>query len=80
MSKFHRGDNVKIVKHPTRPEYCGLEGTVSNVRDGLKGVTQPVPDGGSLPALGKQDRYDIDVGPHMVYDLLEEWLEASDKS
>ena len=35
---------------------------------------------GALPAPGKQDRYDIDVGAHTVYDLLEEWLEASDRS
>ena len=80
MSKFQPGDKVKIIRHPTRPEYCGLEGKVSNVREGLKGVTQPVPDGGILPALGKQDKYDIDVGPHTVYDLLEEWLETSDRS
>ena len=80
MPKFQLGDRVKIIRHPTISEYCGVEGKVSKVRWSFKGVTQPVPDGGSLPDLGKQERYDVDVGPHTVCDLLEEWLEASNRS
>ena len=81
MSKFQRGDKVKVVKHP-KPEYLGLEGKVTDVREGIKGVTQPVPDGGSLPQLGKQYKYDVYVGPQAagsgtLLDLAEDWLESS---
>ena len=70
MSKFQQGDKVKIVEHPTKPEYCGLEGKITYVREGPKGVDVLnlwQMEGPRVPSLDKQDQYDIDVGPHMVY-------------
>ena len=80
MPKFHLNARVKIVYH-TKPQYRGLEGTVAEVHKVPKGSTQPVPDYGSLPQDGKQYHYDIkiDVYPHRLHRLHEEWLERSDR-
>lgn len=78
MSKFHKNDRVKVVEH-RKPQYRGLEGTVSEVHEVPKGSTQGVPDGGSLPTMGKQYHYDIQivVYPYRLHRLYEEWLELS---
>ena len=74
MSKFTMGDKVKIVEHP-KPKYCGQEGKVAAVREGLKGSTQPIREDGALPPLRKYFKYDVQLGARLVLDCDEEWLE-----
>ena len=54
MSKFKVGEKVKIVKHPGNPDYCGLVGKVSDIREVIGPATQGVTGTGELPPLGKQ--------------------------
>ncbi len=78
MPKFQTGDKVKIVKHPTQPDYCGLEGKVSAIHEGLKPNTRGVAKGDSIPQPDKQWKYDIQIDcppPVFVYYLDEEWIE-----
>ena len=79
MPKFKEGDKVKIVIHPTKPHYRGLEGKISDIREGLRPTTRGVTDGGEIPPLGKHWKYDVQIDWHprdlVVTDLYEEWLE-----
>ena len=82
MPKFSKGDNVKIVCHPTKPEYCGLEGKIADVRESLGQNTRGIGSSDELPDVGKQWKYDVQIQSHapgsIVYDLIEEWLELVD--
>ena len=80
MSKFKHGDKVKIVRHPTRPQYCGLEGRITAVREiPTLHTTGPMGEDGSSRPKGKQWRYNVEVAStplaRPVLDLFEEWLE-----
>ena len=79
MLKFKKGDKVKIVRHPTKSHYCGLEGKISDMHEGLGPNTRGVADGSKIPQPGKQWKYDVQIdcppSDFVLRDLEEDWLE-----
>ena len=79
MYEFKKNDKVKIVNHPTKPHYCGLEGEIIEVREGLGPSTHGIAISSEIPQPVKQWKYVVQIdcpsGELVVYDLEGEWLE-----
>ena len=79
MPRYSLGDRVKIVKHPTKDEFQGLQGAISGVRESHAPTTRGVAEQGVTPELGRQWKYDVspdELPDTQVTDLEEQWLES----
>lgn len=81
MPKFNVGDEVKIVHHLTKPEYCGLKGKIAEVYVSPKPNTRGIGCTAELPEIGRQWTYVVQIESlptsQPVTGLIEDWLESA---
>ena len=83
VPKFSQGEQVKIVKHPTRNEFQGLNGTIAAVREGFAPNTIGMTEQGAVPEAARQWKYDVTTDTPtslIVTELQEDWLEMVNNS